>query len=80
MRSVYRGPVTRFVTALTVGCLVGAFVAQQTLSDLASDGLSFAEWVEGLLAGVVVGAGGALIGFYGTRWVDRHWFGDEDDE
>jgi hypothetical protein len=70
----------RRIHAITVACLVGAFSAWTHLSDSATDGLTFREWVLGILAGIVIGGGGGLAMYYGGRWVDRRFFGDDSDE
>jgi hypothetical protein len=74
------GVIDRSITAITVGCLIGAFFAWSRLTGLATDGLTFSEWTLGILGGVFVGGGTGLVGYYGTRWIGGRFFDDEDDQ
>jgi hypothetical protein len=70
----------RRIVAITVACLVGAYQSWSRLSESAADGLTFREWVVGILAGIIIGAGGGLAWYHAQRWVDRRFFGDDGDE
>jgi hypothetical protein len=70
----------RRVHAITVGCIFAAFESWTHLTEYAADGLTFREWVLGILAGIAIGGGTGFFGYYGGRWVDRHLFDDDSDE
>jgi hypothetical protein len=68
------------IRAITVACLGGAYMSWSELSDYAADGLTFSDWVAGILAGVCVGGAGGLFGYFAMRWANRRYFGDQEDE
>jgi hypothetical protein len=70
----------RRIVAITVACLLGGYQSWTRLSAYAADGLTFREWVLGILAGIAIGGGGGLLGYYALRWVDRRFFEDDGDE
>jgi hypothetical protein len=67
------------IRAITAGCMTGAVMAWSEIGRFADDGLRFREWVAGILAGVAVGGGTALAGYFAMRWVNRRYLGEEDD-
>jgi hypothetical protein len=70
----------RRIRAITVACLVGAYQSWTRLSGYAADGLTFREWVLGILAGIAIGGAGGFAGYHAMRCVDRRFFGDDSDE
>jgi hypothetical protein len=70
----------RRIHAITVGCLCAVLASWHELGHDASYGLTFREWVLGILAGVAIGGGTGFLGFYAGRWIDRHLFDDDSDE
>ena len=70
----------RRIHAITLACLAGAFSSWSHLSDYAANGLTFREWVLGILAGFAIGGSGGLSFYYALRWIDRRFFDDDSDE
>jgi hypothetical protein len=64
------------LTASSVACVLGLFICWQTLENYAENGLTFKEWVVGVLAGVVVGGGTGRLGYMAVR---RFNPGDDDE-
>ena len=68
------------LSAIGVACVGGLTVAINQLQDAAADGLTFLEWLFAILAGIAIGGASGRVGYLAMRWVNRHYFGDEDDE
>ena len=68
------------LSAIGAACGGGLMLAINELQDAAADGLTFTEWLVGILAGIVVGGASGRVGYLAMRWVGRRYFDDEDDE
>jgi hypothetical protein len=66
------------LSAIGAACGGGLMIAIDQLQDAAAGGLTFTEWLVGILAGIVVGGASGRLGYIAMRWVGRRYFGDDE--
>ena len=59
------------LSAIGAACGGGLMVAIAEVQDAASGGLTFTEWVVGMLTGVVVGGATGRVGYLAMRWFEH---------